>query len=38
MPIVTIGTNNWDEEMVAMKDMPEKLTMYSKEKEVHMNL
>jgi len=33
MPIMTIGTNNWEEEMDAMKAMPEKFIKDNEQKE-----
>ena len=38
MPIMTIGTNNLEDEMVAMKAMLEWLVKESKEKEAHIKL
>jgi len=35
---MTIGTNNWEEEMATMKAMVEKLTKGSEDKKVHIKL
>jgi len=38
MLAMTIGTNNWEEEMTVMKAMLEKLIKENKDKEVHIQL
>jgi len=38
MPLMRIGTNNWEEERVAMKATLEKLTEDNKEKKTHIKL
>jgi len=38
MPVVTIGTDNWEEEMIAMKAMLGKLVKDNEEKEVAIKL
>jgi len=38
MPVMTIGTNNLEEEMVAMKAMLEQIVKESEEKEAHIKL
>jgi len=38
MPIMTIGTNNWEEEMTNMKATFEKLIKENEEKGVHIKL
>jgi len=38
MPVMTIGTKNWEEEMAAIKAMPERLVKESKENEARIKL
>jgi len=38
MPVMTIGTNNWGEEMVVMKGMVEKLVKENEKKEACIKL
>jgi len=38
MPVMTIGTNNLEEEMVSMKAMLEQIVKESEEKEAHIKL
>ena len=38
MPVITIGTSNWKDEMAAMKAMLEKLVKENEEKEGHIKM